>query len=873
MKKTMPRLFVFALILAFIVSFLPAQAQLAHAVSTSIVISQVYGGGGNAGATYKNDFIELYNLGSTAVNITGWTVQYASSTGSSWSKTALTGTIQPGHYYLIQEAVGAGGTTFLPTPDATGTLSMSATAGKVALVSNSTTLLVSCPTGLIDFVGFGGANCFEGSGPTAVLSNTTAALRNGNGAVDTDNNASDFSVGAPNPRNSLFPFAAVGLATPATIGNSDLTLLTITVSPAPDSTGITVACNLSLIGGSGAQTMYDNGTNGDLSAGDNIFSFSTIATGLGTKNMPCTFADAQGRNGTTIITLSIITILPIGTVNGVISDTTDAPTHNADYLGQTVAIKGVIYEKTLAATSGGGTNYGFFIQNTSATSDGIAYTSDGLFVYMGTASSIGSYTPAVGDEIILTGKITEYYNMTELGSPLTATFVRSGVNIDSELAPFVANPPVNLADANRYWERLQGMRGQVPANSIVLNGRNVFSPADAEIWLAAPDSTVGLRTDPYTNRAFRDAHPLDDNYNPLLWDGNGYRILMGSLGIKYTEGDAQALIAPARTFDVVTDAPVGGVNYSFSKYRLEVTTQPVLNDGPDPAANNPPEAFDPSTSYSIVDYNLENLYDFRDNPFSGCDFANVPAGTNPGCPARSFDLSPVSPPYDYVPASDAAYKARLNDISLQIVNDLHSPDILMVQEVENQDICSVNSDVLVCGTTDNADGQPDVLQDLALKIAANGGPGYASAWDRDSSDLRGIAPAFLYRTDRVQLVPALSSDPVLGNNPLIGYGGTPADFNTQVSNPKTLNAASLANTSGCETTRVFPALRISVSSASSVPASVWAAIAMCIWLTTTLRVLRMHAWHHVPNRLNTMPRLWLPSRWRTPTPSSSLAAI
>ncbi len=34
---------------------------VAHAVSTDVVISQVYGGGGNSGATYKNDFIELFN--------------------------------------------------------------------------------------------------------------------------------------------------------------------------------------------------------------------------------------------------------------------------------------------------------------------------------------------------------------------------------------------------------------------------------------------------------------------------------------------------------------------------------------------------------------------------------------------------------------------------------------------------------------------------------------------------------------------------------------------------------------------------------------------------------------------------------------------
>src|SRR5450830_1676820 len=128
-----------ALILALVTSFLPAQIQPVYAVSPNIVISQVYGGGGNAGATYKNDFIELYNLGSTPIVVTGWSVQYASATGTgSWAATNITGTIQPGYYYLVQEAQGAGGTVSLPTPDATGTLAMSGTAGKIALVASTT---------------------------------------------------------------------------------------------------------------------------------------------------------------------------------------------------------------------------------------------------------------------------------------------------------------------------------------------------------------------------------------------------------------------------------------------------------------------------------------------------------------------------------------------------------------------------------------------------------------------------------------------------------------------------------------------------------------------------------------------------------------
>ncbi|GAA2749714.1 lamin tail domain-containing protein [Kitasatospora cinereorecta] len=192
---------------ALVVGGLLAPAQgTAYAASPDVVISQVYGGGGNSGAPYTNDFVELYNRGTSAVSLAGWTVQYASATGSSWSRTVLSGTIAPGHWYLVQEAAGSGSGSALPAPDATGTLALSATAGKVALVTTSTALTCStgCATqaGVRDFVGYGSTASSAETSPTGNLSNTTAALRAGGGATDTDNNAADFAVAAPSPRNS-----------------------------------------------------------------------------------------------------------------------------------------------------------------------------------------------------------------------------------------------------------------------------------------------------------------------------------------------------------------------------------------------------------------------------------------------------------------------------------------------------------------------------------------------------------------------------------------------------------------------------------------------------------------------------------------------
>ncbi len=171
-------------------------------------ISQAYGGGGNAGSTYTNDFIELYNSGSSAVNLAGWSVQYTSATGSSWQVTPLTGTIPANGYYLIQEAAGAGGTTPLPTPDVIGTIAMSGTAFKVALVNTTTALSGTCPTGVIDFVGAGTAgsvNCFEGAAAAPAPSNINAVIRRENGCKDDDYNLADFQALPPTPRNTSSP--------------------------------------------------------------------------------------------------------------------------------------------------------------------------------------------------------------------------------------------------------------------------------------------------------------------------------------------------------------------------------------------------------------------------------------------------------------------------------------------------------------------------------------------------------------------------------------------------------------------------------------------------------------------------------------------
>lgn len=173
-----------------------------------VVISQVYGGGGNSGATLKNDFIELFNRGTATVDLSGWSVQYMSATGgATWFVTPLAGSIGAGQYYLVQQAAGSGGSVSLPPPDATGSILMAAGAGKVALSSSAGALSGTCPSGasIVDLVGYGAASCFEGSAPTFAASNTLGAHRKRGGCFDSNDNAADFLIAAPAPRNSASP--------------------------------------------------------------------------------------------------------------------------------------------------------------------------------------------------------------------------------------------------------------------------------------------------------------------------------------------------------------------------------------------------------------------------------------------------------------------------------------------------------------------------------------------------------------------------------------------------------------------------------------------------------------------------------------------
>ncbi|GGO11508.1 lamin tail domain-containing protein [Micromonospora parathelypteridis] len=593
-----------------------------------------------------------------------------------------------------------------------------------------------------------GAHTVEGGGPVDV----PATLTCGGPLVTAAGTAASREVTATDPDDTIV----------------DLAVTTVSPTPAAGSITRTAFTPAEGVGGTAHATV---GTSADLAAG--AYTVTLTAT------------DAGGGTATCALVVQVTRELTVGEVQGPTTDAESGPTDRsplAPASGNGTSstlydVRGVITQLTLARTSAGAEQHGFFLQSRTGDTDGDPTSSDGIFVFMGTFTSlIGGYVPTVGDEVVLRARVSEYFNLTQLSGASLVRRIASGLAVDAAVAVTDAVPPAELTDAQRFWERHEGTRMRVRAGSGAVSGRDVFSStADAELWVVDRDDPLLDRADPYARRVFRDSHPLDNDPTRRFDDGNGQRVLLGSMGVKATAGDSTALLPPAHTFDTLRGDAVGAVYYSFEKYGVQVE-RAEFDAGADPSKNNPPKPADRSQEVAVATYNVENLYDYRDDPFDGCDFTG-----NAGCPG-------VDPPFDYVPASEAEYREQLSALADQIVSDLHAPDLILVQEAEDQDICTVSGAALSCGDTNNADGAPDSIQELALAVATAGGPAYAAAYDRTGADARGITAAFLYRTDRLSLAAATASDPLLGSAPTVQYRAAGLPANSDVQNPKALNA-------------------------------------------------------------------------------------
>ncbi len=642
-----------------------------HAVKASangIVISQIYGGGGNAGSTFKNDFIEIFNADGATVNLSGWSVQYSSAAGTTWQVTALNGSLAPGQYFLIQESQGAGGTTNLPAPNATGTIAMSATAGKVALVSSTVALSGGCPAGgaIIDFVGYGtgtgGASCFEGAAAAPTLTNTTADFRRNNGLQDTDSNTADFITGAPNPRNTPVGTtnpSGAGAANPASVIQGGTTLLTVLVTPGanPTSAGIVVSGDLSSIGGSATEPFFDDGTNGDVTAGNNTFSFSTVVTvntTPGTKSLPISISDAQGRSGSATITL-VVTTAPL---NLSIHDI-QGPGDTSPVVGKLVSTTGIV----TAVVSNG-----FFIQNPDNAVDADPNTSEGVFVF---TSSRPAAPAVVGNLVQVTGTVAEFIPSSDPNSPSSTEIQGPSTTLISTGNPLPTPVTLTAADTNPagpidQLEKYEGMRVHVDVMTVSgptdgnLNEANATSTSNGVFF-----GVIAGIPQPFREPGVQLPDPLPAGAPATVtrWDTNPEILRVNT-----------AVQSGSTVLDVTTGATVtnltGPLDFNSRFYSILTDPNSATASGNMSAVPVPVAA---SNELTIANFNMERFFDTVKD-----------AGTSD------------------VALTATAFANRLNKASLAIRNVLNTPDVIGVEEMEHQSTLQaladkVNSDATAAG--------------------------------------------------------------------------------------------------------------------------------------------------------------------------------
>jgi predicted extracellular nuclease len=179
----------------------------ANTSGTGVVISEVYGAGGNAGAVRNADYVELYNPTDAAISVADDYIHYRSATGSSGGTPfRLSGSVPAhGHYLIQMSATGANGAA-LPTPDAgPAGFSMAGAGGQVFLLSQSTAITTAGDmknvAGVVDMVGADTATSFE-TAPTDDPASATKSLNRSAAGADTDSNLADFSLQDPTPENS-----------------------------------------------------------------------------------------------------------------------------------------------------------------------------------------------------------------------------------------------------------------------------------------------------------------------------------------------------------------------------------------------------------------------------------------------------------------------------------------------------------------------------------------------------------------------------------------------------------------------------------------------------------------------------------------------
>lgn len=607
-----PRLCLSALAAGLMAAFSPA-----HASPAGVVISQIYGGNGTL---YNADYVELFNAGATPVTMTNWSIQYASATGTGHFAangiTPINTTLQPGQYWLIRlPASGGGGATLSPDQSGASSPNLSASNGKVALLNSAVGLACNgastpCSAAQLaqieDLVGYGAANFSEGSAAPAA-SSSTALLRAGSGCTDSGNNAADFVTAPPAPRNAASPFAVCGgggapnqpivTTCPAlSLAQGSAGSVTLTARDA-DSRVDAVQLTGTVPAGVALGTLTAATVEGDT-ASVTLQVSADLAPGSHAIGVQFSNDDAQTAVCTASITVAALT--RIYDIQG--RDATSPLT------GRTVSTQGVV-----SAVN----NNGFFMQD--ETGDGDDSTSDGIFVFTGSAPTVSA-----GDRVRVSATVIEYavgtgsdalaHPLTELGGTPAVSVLSSGV--PPEPTP-LAFPEHVEGDLERYEGMLVRIDGPLTVS------QNYFLGRYGQLTVSA-----GGRLEKPTNR-----HPAGSAEALAMAEDNARRRLLLDDG---SSAQNPAVIPYLGTDNTVragdtVDSLTGVIDYGLatsdtaglSDYRLHPTQTPVF------VRANPRLAAPPAVggNVRIASFNVLNYFTTLDQPGAAC----YPSGTRSDC--------------------------------------------------------------------------------------------------------------------------------------------------------------------------------------------------------------------------------------------------
>ncbi len=647
------------------------------AVSNTVVISQVYTAGGNSGATYNADYVELFNLSGAPVTMNGWALQYfsAAGTGSPVVSTLPASlTLQPGQRYLVQATPSTTSGTALPSAAdyTSANLAMGASAGRIYLTSATAALsgTAGCPTAnVVDFVGYGTtAICYEGSrAPAPSLAQPIARV---NACVDTDNNGTDFALSATPARDSASPATSCtatplssAAATPSTVLAGSSTLLT-----AAGTGGLMVTADLSAFpGGSSTQTFFDDGTNGDAAAGDGIYSYSfpvpaSSAAKAYTINVAARSASLQTGTSTIALTVELpVALTPIHTIQGTVPGT-------SPYAGQKVTTSGIVIDVLTT---------GFHLQTRDAADDADPNTPEGIFVYTGSGKVPAA--AVAGAELEVTGTVSIYpaatitaIGGTELDSPGAYTVLSTGNALPAAITLTAADPSPGGGIAQ--LPHLQSMRVAVPSLTVTQPTDGTLTEtaetyvSNGQFWgevtgVPRPVREPGLDVrDPFTAAQPGSIPRFDSDPETFLVDA------LAAQG------------GTAGTLDVSTSTVLTGVVGTMDlssasglpRLILDAKTRPTsVTGGMSVVAVGPANG----NEVTIGDQNMERFY-------------NATGDSN-----GALTVTP------------AAYQLRLTKASLGIRTVLNTPDIVAMEEMEDLPTLTDLSAKISADTV--AAGQPD----------------------------------------------------------------------------------------------------------------------------------------------------------------------